>query len=91
MSFQRYRKSSFGIIIHLGLYSVPGFDLVECAKRRKIQNGSEWYLDRLTKTFRVGHADLATREYHSTLDGRELRCLSEFSRLKQSEDDTAQV
>jgi alpha-L-fucosidase len=53
----------FGIFIHWGVYSVPAFDTPRT--KRKIQNGSEWYLHRLTSTFRVSKADKATREYHS--------------------------
>jgi len=36
-----------GVIIHWGIYSVPAFDSVESAQKRKIQNGSEWYAKRL--------------------------------------------
>ena len=36
----------FGLIFHWGLYSVPAFDCVLSAKRRRTQNGSEWYLRR---------------------------------------------
>lgn len=54
----------FGIIIHWGLYSVPAFDDVDSAKRRKIKNGSEWYQNRLYKTFRVSKADEKTKNYH---------------------------
>lgn len=36
-----------GVIFHLGLYSYYGFDDVGSASRRKIKNGSEWYLKRL--------------------------------------------
>ncbi len=37
----------FSIIFHWGLYSVPAFDDVISAEKRKIQNGAEWYLKRL--------------------------------------------
>lgn len=36
-----------GLFIHWGLYAVPAYDSVDSAKRRQIQNGSEWYLKRL--------------------------------------------
>jgi alpha-L-fucosidase len=36
------------MMIHIGLYSVPGFDSVSSAKLRGIQNGSEWYEKRLS-------------------------------------------
>ena len=38
---------NFGLILHWGLYSVPCFDDIKSARRRKLQNGSEWYLRRL--------------------------------------------
>src|SRR5690348_10575860 len=41
---------NFGVMIHWGLYSVPAFDSVVSARRRHIQNGSEWYAKRLTVT-----------------------------------------
>lgn len=37
-----------GVIVHWGVYSVPAYDSVASAKRRSTQNGSEWYLKRLT-------------------------------------------
>lgn len=40
---------SKGIIFHWGLYSVGGYDSVSSARRRRMQNGSEWYLKRLTE------------------------------------------
>jgi alpha-L-fucosidase len=59
-----FNNAKFGIFIHWGLYSVPAYDDIECAKRRRIGNGSEWYLNRLNKTFRVGKSDTLTKEYH---------------------------
>jgi alpha-L-fucosidase len=41
------RDEQFGVMLHWGVYSVPGFDDVGSAQRRKIQNGSEWYMKRL--------------------------------------------
>ena len=60
-----HRNAKFGIIIHWGVYSVPAFDSTEHAKKRKIMNGSEWYLRRLVATFRVGASEKLTKEYHS--------------------------
>src|SRR5688500_14506864 len=61
-----YEPGVFGVIFHWGLYSVPAFDDVASAKRRKIKNGSEWYQNRLYKTFRESNADKATKTYHET-------------------------
>lgn len=36
-----------GAIVHWGPWAVPSFDSVASAKARRIQNGSEWYLQRL--------------------------------------------
>ncbi len=36
-----------GVIFHWGLYSIPGYDDIKSSRRRKMQNGSEWYLKRL--------------------------------------------
>ena len=38
---------TFWIIIHYGLYSYYGYDDINSAKRRRVQNGSEWYFGRL--------------------------------------------
>ena len=43
-------KKEFGVIFHVGIYSVFAYDSVDSAKRRGIQNGSEWYLQRLSIT-----------------------------------------
>jgi len=56
-----------GIIFHIGLYSVYGFDSVNSAKRRNIMNGSEWYIERLSvneKTFRPVSGWKETQEFH---------------------------
>lgn len=39
-----------GFIFHWGLYSVPAYDNVTSARRRKMQNGSEWYQKRLDES-----------------------------------------
>lgn len=56
----------FGFIFHWGLYSVAGFDDVKSAKRRKTQNGSEWYLKRLKETgsYRPISGWKETQEFH---------------------------
>jgi alpha-L-fucosidase len=51
-----------GVIVHWGLYSVPAFDTVASARRRSIQNGSEWYLQRLR---------MSETSYHPTSGWRE--------------------
>ncbi len=61
---QRNLLEDFGLIIHLGLYSVPAYDDVSSARRRRIGNGSEWYLNRLIKTYRRNKGDDLTSEYH---------------------------
>ena len=55
-----------GLIIHWGLYSVPAFDDPASVARRKTQNGSEWYLKRLTEknTYRPISGYKPTQEYH---------------------------
>lgn len=37
----------FGLIFHWGIYSITAYDDPISAKRRRMQNGSEWYLKRL--------------------------------------------
>ena len=57
----------FGVIFHWGLYSVPAYDYVVSARRRKTQNGSEWYLKRLLENgnYRPIAGWKETQEYHS--------------------------
>lgn len=57
---------NYGIIIHYGLYSYYGYDDIESAKRRKIQNGSEWYYGRLIgdDKFRPISGNQSTKKYH---------------------------
>jgi hypothetical protein len=59
-------NNKFGIIIHYGLYSYYGYDNLDNVKRRKIQNGSEWYYGRLicNSTFRPISGSKYTKEYH---------------------------
>ena len=56
----------FGVILHWGLYAVPAYDTVESARKRKIQNGSEWYLKRLTEKnkFRPTSGWNETQKFH---------------------------
>lgn len=64
-----FNSANLGIFIHWGLYAVPAFDNIDCAKMRTIQNGSEWYYNRLTKTFRVSKSDMITKDYHKAKYG----------------------
>ena len=55
---------TFGIIIHYGLYSYYGYDDINSAKRRKTQNGSEWYYGRLidNNDFVIDKSNITTLE-----------------------------
>lgn len=57
---------TFGIIIHYGLYSYYGYDDIQSAKKRRVQNGSEWYYGRLidTNNFRPISGQSYTKKYH---------------------------
>ena len=57
---------NYGIIIHYGLYSYYGYDDIDSAKRRKTQNGSEWYYGRLidNNNFRSISGHTTTKKYH---------------------------
>lgn len=57
---------NYGIIIHYGLYSYYGYDDLSSAKRRKTQNGSEWYYGRLIdkNEFRPISGHKSTKKYH---------------------------
>lgn len=41
---------SLGIMLHFGIYSVYGYDSITSLRRRKMQNGSEWFKARLDET-----------------------------------------
>ena len=58
---------SYGIIIHYGLYSYYAYDDVSSAKKRKIQNGAEWYYGRLidNNKFRPISGHHSTKQYHN--------------------------
>lgn len=43
------KMSDFGIIFHWGPYAIPGYDDIKSERRRRMNNGSEWYLKRLTE------------------------------------------
>jgi len=60
------KRAPFGIILHWGVYSVPGYDDIKSAHRRRTQNGSEWYLRRLTEkgTYRPISGYKETQAYH---------------------------
>jgi alpha-L-fucosidase len=66
-------KSSFGIIIHYGVYSVYGYDDIESLRKRSVQNGSEWYYGRLidTNNFRPISGQSYTKKYHEKNYGSE--------------------
>lgn len=54
-----------GFIFHVGLYSFYGFDNITSARRRKIQNGSEWYLERLQeRSYNPVSGSDRTKAYH---------------------------
>lgn len=56
---------NLAFIFHIGLYSYFGFDDIQSARRRKIQNGSEWYLERLQdKSYRPISGSQETKLYH---------------------------
>lgn len=66
-------EEMFGIIFHWGLYSVPAYCPVR-NKRKGINNGSEWYLKRLTEkgTFRPITGWKETQKYHKeNFEGKE--------------------
>lgn len=55
-----------GFIFHVGPYSFFGYDDIETARRRKIQTGSEFYLERLqTKEFKKVSGSEKTKAHHS--------------------------
>jgi alpha-L-fucosidase len=62
---------TFGIIIHYGLYSYYAYDDIQSAKRRNVQNGSEWYYGRLidNNNFRPISGQSFTKNYHKTQFG----------------------
>lgn len=55
------------VIFDWGVYAVPAFDDTKIASKRKIQNGSEWYLARLIEksTFRPVSGWKETQSYHN--------------------------
>ena len=57
---------TLGIIIHYGLYSYYGYDDINSAKKRRVQNGSEWYYGRLidNNNFRPISGQSFTKKYH---------------------------
>ena len=59
---------NFGLIFHWGVYSVPAYDDPVSAKRRRTQNGSEWYMKRLLETgnYRPISGWKETQAYHKT-------------------------
>lgn len=54
-----------GFIFHVGLYSFFSYDDIKSARRRTIQNGSEWYLERLQeRTYRPTSGSDSTQKHH---------------------------
>lgn len=80
---------NFGIIIHYGLYSYYGFDDLNSAKRRKTQNGSEWYYGRLidNNNYRPISGHLSTKKYHKETYGN----INYFDNLDKITDDEKKV
>lgn len=60
-------EKTIGTIIHYGLYSEPGYDSVKSERRRRMNNGSEWYLKRLTENsdYRPISGHKETKKYHT--------------------------
>lgn len=59
-----------GFIFHVGLYSFYGYDDIKSARRRNIQNGSEWYLERLIgREYRPVSGTKETQYYHTVKYG----------------------
>lgn len=58
--------TEIGLIFHWGLYSVPAYDCIQSVYKRKMKNGSEWYLKRLMEsgTYRPISGWKETQEYH---------------------------
>ncbi len=54
------------VIVHLGLYSVPAYDDMKSVLKRRMYNGAEWYLRRLTEkgAFRPISGWKETQKYH---------------------------
>lgn len=63
--------TDIGLIFHWGLYAVPAYDDIKSVYKRKMKNGSEWYLKRLkeTGTFRPISGWKETQEYHKKIYG----------------------
>jgi exodeoxyribonuclease-3 len=64
---ERKPNKFLGIIYHFSIFSVPAFDDVKSAARRKVGNGAEWYKKRLTvkaDSYRPLAGFLSTQKYH---------------------------
>lgn len=61
-----FDNANLGVILHWGIYSVPAYDDITNIKKRKIQNGAEWYYRRLTAPLNNYAPDgsKSTRDYH---------------------------
>lgn len=58
-----YSKTTFGIIIHWGIYSVPGYSPI--GPKRLEGNGSEWYMKRLLNPYHLDNNE-ETKKFHET-------------------------
>lgn len=67
-SLTERENSDIGVIFHWGLYSVSAYDDVKSARRRRMGNGSEWYLKRLAEKgdYRPISGWKETQEYHGS-------------------------
>ena len=65
--FSINKTLGLGVIVHFGIFSIPAYDDIKSASKRKIINGSEWYKKRLEEdsdAFRPTSGAKATKEYH---------------------------
>jgi len=61
-----YDEAKFGIMIHWGVYSVPGYHYIYPKDKGKDTNGAEWYLRRLKcpQFCKPQDKDQTTRKFH---------------------------
>ena len=62
-----YDEANFGIMIHWGVYSVPGYHYIYPRDKGKDTNGAEWYLRRLKcpQFCAPQDKDQTTRKFHA--------------------------
>ena len=70
----------FGLIFHWGVYSAPAYDDPVSASKRQIQNGSEWYLQRLLETgnYRPISGWKETQQYHEQFQGLSYKDFADY-------------